>query len=64
MRVFIICYAHSKAIHTVMAKGLKNGKIKVYNRYSNSSKTYTLDSIRKFVSLDGFKLIIGYYVYK
>ncbi len=64
-RVFIICYAYANiGIHTVMAKGLKDGKIKIYNRYSNRNKTYTMDSIKKYVSKDGFKLIVGYYIYK
>ena len=64
-RIFIICYSYADiGIHTVMAKGLKDGKIKIYNRYDNRDKTYTMDSIKNYVSEDGFKLIVGYYIYK
>lgn len=64
-RIFIICYAYADiGIHTVMAKGLKNGKIKIYNRFDNNKNTSEMDSIKDYVSEDGFKLIVGYYIYK
>lgn len=63
-RIFIICFAYAFGIHTVMAKGLKNGEIKVYNRYSSSNITHDFNSIEDYVAEDGFKLIVGYYIYK
>lgn len=63
--VCIISYLHSGAmVHTVMVRRLSNKKILVYNRYSNRRCAYTLNSIHELVKIDGYKMIIGYYIYK
>lgn len=63
--IYIISFLHSGVmIHTVMAVGQNNGKIKVYNRYGNKTKTYTLSSINNLVALDGYKMYIGLHITK
>ena len=63
-RCFIIVYAHTSGIHAVMARGTSDGKrIVVYNRYNNCTTTRIVSSISQLVKEDGFKLIVGYWIY-
>ncbi len=70
-RCFIISYGfidktdhYLPKIHTVMAVGTQDGKIAVYNRYSNSKRVSIVSSISQLVKEDGNKMIVGYWIYK
>ena len=61
---FIIVYVHTKGIHTVMARGTSNGKLIVYNRYEDCSTVRAVSSVSQLVKEDGFKLIVGYWIFE
>lgn len=63
-RCFIIVYAHSSGIHTVMARGTPSGRIAVYNRYNNCTTVKIVSSISQLVREDGFKMLVGYWIYE